>query len=482
MGIGRMRLRRAAGLGIGRPVMRVFRSIGAAAAICALLLGCASVYNLPANVPLAGASVDPDAGINFNDPAELDELLIGFSFSGGGTRAAAFSFGVLEELNRMPVRGASDTMLDRIDYISGVSGGSVTAAYFGLKKRAALSDFRERFLVQNAEAELTTQLSLGTLGRALGGGVNDSKAFTAWLDAHLFDHATFGGLRHHSSLRVWLNASDIYNRVPFVFTDTTFSAICSDITKYPLSQAVAASAAVPLAFAPAVVQAFPGTCKEPLPPWVARVARNGNASPMVSAYANAILRYRDGAVPFIKLMDGGLVDNYGVAALTIVRESSDTPYGPMSPLQAVRLRRAVLMVVDAKNGLSGNWINTVEGPSGVDLIKAAVDTTIDASVGSSYTAFDRTMKDWQASLIRWRCGLSAADRARYGAKPGWRCNDLQFFVGRLGFDQLEPARAAALEAVPTRFHLPQAQVDEVIAAGRDTLRASPVFRAFASGI
>lgn len=462
--------------------MRVFRSIGAVAATCALLLGCTSVYNIPVNVPLAGATLDPDYGIDFTDPAERDDLLIGFSFSGGGTRAAAFSFGVLDELGRMPVRGASDTMFERIDFLSGVSGGSVTAAYFGLKKRAGLSDFRERFLLQNAEAPLNTQLSLGTIGRALGGGINDSKAFTAWLDANLFDNATLASLRNRGSMRVWLNASDIYNRVPFVFNETAFSAICSDLNKYPLSAAVAASAAVPLAFAPAVVQAFPGTCKEPLPRWVTRAASNPNTSPMLSSYAKAVLRYREGGVPFIKLLDGGLVDNYGVAPLTIVRESSETPYGPLAPQQAVRLRRGILMVVDSKTGLSGDWINTVEGPNGVELIKAAVDTTIDASVGSSYTAFERTMKDWQSALVRWRCGLSAADRARYGAGPGWRCNDLQLFVGRLAFDQLDPARAAMLEAIPTRFQLPQAQVDEVIAAGRDTLRASPVFRAFASGI
>jgi len=89
------------------------------------------------------------------------------------------------------------------------------------------------------------------------------------------------------------------------------------------------------------------------------------------------------------------------------------------------------------------------------------------------------MGDWQASLIRWRCGLSAAERARYGARPGWNCRDLRFFVGRVGFDQLDPARAARLETVPTRFRLPPQQVDEVIAAGRDALRANSAFRMFA---
>jgi NTE family protein len=457
-------------------------SLGAVVTTAALLLGCASVHNIPLNVPLGSQGVVDNLTVGFQDPAALDDLLIGLSFSGGGTRAAAFSFGVLEEMGQVRMRGASDTMLERIDFLSGVSGGSVTAAYFGLKKRAALADFRERFLLKNAEEGLTTTLSLGTIGRAFSGGINDSTAFTKWLDANLFDNVTFGQFRDVGSPRVWINASDIYNRVPFVFDANAFTAICSDLSKYPLSSAVAASAAVPIAFAPAVVQAFPGTCKDPLPPWIAKAAANRNASPMLSSYAKAIMRYREGAVPYIKLMDGGLVDNYGISALTIARESSDTAYGPMTPQQAVRLRRAMFLVVDSKAGLSGDWINTVEGPSGVEMLKAAVDTTIDASVGSSYSAFDRTTKDWQSSLIKWRCGLSAAERARYGARPGWRCDDLQFFIGRLGFDQLDPQRAAVLEAVPTRFQLPQQQVDDVIAAGRDTLRASTVFRAFAAGL
>lgn len=462
-------------------LMRVLRSIGPVAVASAMLLGCASVHNIPVNLPLNG-SVAESLKIGFEDPAALDDLLIGLSFSGGGTRAAAFSFGVLQEMNRTPVRGASASLLDRIDFVSGVSGGSVTAAYFGLKKRAALEDFRERFLLRNAEEGLQTTLSLGTIGRAFSGGINDSAGFTKWLDANLFEGATFAQFRSIGRPRVWINASDIYNHVPFVFGATAFTAICSDLSRYPLSSAVAASAAVPIAFAPAVVQAFPGTCTDPLPPWVTRAAGNRNSSPMLSAFAKAIVRYREGAVPYIKLMDGGLVDNYGISGFTIARESSDTAYGPLTPQQAVRLRRAMFMVVDAKAGISGDWVQTVEGPSGVELLKAAVDTTIDASVGASYSAFDRSMKDWQTSLIQWRCGLTAAERARYGAPPGWNCRNLNFFIGRLGFDQLDPARAAALDQVPTRFQLPPQQVDELISAGQDALRASPIFRAFARGI
>lgn len=449
-------------------------------AICAALLGCATVHNVPVNVPLDGSVADSLRG--FEDQVYLDDVLVGLAFSGGGTRAAAFSFGVLEEMSRIPVRGASSALIDRIDFISGVSGGSVTAAYYGLKKRAALADFRERFLLRNAEEGLDTTLSLATLGRALGGAVNDQTGFTRWLDANLFEGATFAAFRAARRPRIWINASDIYNRTPFVFGATAFNAICSDLSAYPISSAVAASAAVPIAFAPVVVQAFPGTCNDPLPQWIKRARAARDKSPMLTSFAQAISRYREGAVPYIKLLDGGLVDNYGLSGFTIARESADTPYGPLTPSQAVKLRRAMFLIVDAKTGLSGDWVNTVEGPSGLELVRAAIDTTMDSSLGASYVAFERTMGDWQATLVQWRCGLSAAERARLGAPPGWNCRDLKFFIGRIAFDQLEPTRAAALEAIPTRFRLPPAQVDSVIAAGRDALRASPVLRGFVAGL
>jgi NTE family protein len=45
----------------------------------------------------------------------------------------------------------------------------------------------------------------------------------------------------------------------------------------------------------------------------------------------------------------------------------------------VRVRRILFLVVDAGRG----WANSLEGPSGTDLVAAAADTAIDASVRSS---------------------------------------------------------------------------------------------------
>ena len=40
---------------------------------------------------------------------------------------------------------------------------------------------------------------------------------------------------------------------------------------------------------------------------------------MLRQYADAIVRYRKGDVKYVKLLDGGLVDNYGLAGFTISR-------------------------------------------------------------------------------------------------------------------------------------------------------------------
>jgi predicted acylesterase/phospholipase RssA len=451
--------------------MRVLASVAAAL----LVVGCASVANLPINVPTA----DPHAGLapNTQEPsASNDQFLVGLSFSGGGTRAAAFSFGVLQGLAATPLPRQGGSLLDRIDFVSGVSGGSVTAAYFGLKKRAALDDFRERFLLKDAESELRTRASLANLSRAIGGGVNEDTRFRSWLDANLFDGATFASMRADRRPRIWINATDIYNRTPFVFGATAFSVICSDLSQYPISGAVAASAAVPVAFAPVVIETFPDRCHSTVPPWVERALKNRNAPPILKAFAQGVERYKDGSIKYIKLLDGGLVDNYGLSGFTVARESAETPYGPLTPVQAVKLRRMLFLVVDAGTGPSGAWVRTVEGPSGAELVNAVTNAALDPSKRASYTAFDRTMQDWRDALVHWRCSAEGQRVRAHSGGPA--CGDLHFYIGRLSFEQFSEARAAELNAVPTTLKLPPESVDALIAAGRDALRASDTVHKF----
>jgi len=449
------------------------------------MVGCTqAIHNEPINQPLAANAKEADVELGRDVNTYFDDMVIALTFSGGGMRAAAFSYGVLQGFDETHVQTAASniSLLDHIDFISGVSGGSVLAAYYGLKKRAAMADFKQRFLLKNAEENLQTSLNFFNISKGLEGGINDPTAFPKWLDANLYDNATFKSLLFERRPRVWINASDIYNRTPFVFGRATFGALCSDLANYPVSQAVAASAAVPVIFAPVVIQNYPGGCPVPLPDWVEHVRGDPDAAPLIKSFADALERYHTGEVKYVKLLDGGIVDNYGLSAFTVQRLAANTPYGPLEPDEAVKLRRLLFLVVDSGRAPSGAWAQTVSGPSGVDLITAASDTATESGAVGTYSAFQDTMDDWQDDLVKWRCGLSAADRRRYGATPGWNCKDVKFFVGRIAFDQLGPARAAALNAVETRLKLPPDQVDGLIAAGRDALTTNKVFRDFVNSL
>ncbi len=393
----------------------MWRSVGglrgcSLAATAVLLASGCSVHNIPVNEPVNVAN----AGLNRQqeEPAAsyADEFLILLSFSGGGTRAAAYSFGVLRGLDRfqLPTSEGPQPLLDRVDFVSGVSGGSITAAYFGLKKRAALADFRERFLLKNVESDaLSTSFTPGNLVRGLSGGVNDATHLPRWLSQNLFDGATFAAYRAHQRPRVIINAADIFNRTPFVFGRTAFSVMCSDLASYPIADAVAASAAVPIAFAPIVIESYAGKCGAQLPDWAVRARTNPNAPPLLKSFANALASYHTGNVRYVKLLDGGLVDNYGLSGFTIARLSADKPFEPLTPQQAVKLRRDTLSCRRCRPWRGRQLGEYARRSARADLVAAP---PIPRSTPACGRATPHSSRPWRNGGSRWCAGAAGSRR------------------------------------------------------------------------
>ena len=398
-------------------------------------------------------------------------------------RAAAFSYGILAEFDRIqiPSKNSTTRLIDHVDFLSGVSGGAITAAYFGLNGRAGLANFHEQFLMRDAEESFSSIFNPMSVAHAYEGGINGSQQFPRWLDDNLFHGATFRQLGPEHRPRVWINASDIFNRTPFVFSDETFGAICSDLASYPIANAVAASAAMPVIFAPVVLRTFPDRCRSTMPNWIERARREATAPPILKAYANALTRYRDGSMSYIKLLDGGLVDNYGLSGLHdrqtlgkyTVRSLNGKAGGEDTPCPVSRHR----------------WRQGAFWRLGKDCRRSHGSRDCHGRrqygdrfrvVRSSYTAFDRTMSEWRDALVRWRCALSAEELRKYGASNGSSCRDLKFFVGFVSFDDLGRQRADELNSIPTRFKMSPQTVELVIGAARDALRANATFRAFLS--
>ncbi len=140
--------------------------------VCAALLALAGCATRPVNPPIA--HVDPNAGYRFGNQvatAEKRENLVILAFSGGGTRAAAFSYGVLEFLRRTEIvtaQGKTLRLLDSVDVITGVSGGSFTALAYGLYGDKLFDEYEQRFLKRNVQGEIVSRVASpanwGTLG------------------------------------------------------------------------------------------------------------------------------------------------------------------------------------------------------------------------------------------------------------------------------------------------------------------------------
>src|SRR5271155_3498529 len=122
------------------------------------LLAVAGCATRPVNPRIA--QVDTGTGYRFetrNLQKENKDNLIILAFSGGGTRAAAFSYGVLEFLRRTEVigpKGNKVRLLDEVDAITGVSGGSFTALAYGLYGDRLFAEYESRFLKRDVQGEI----------------------------------------------------------------------------------------------------------------------------------------------------------------------------------------------------------------------------------------------------------------------------------------------------------------------------------------
>jgi NTE family protein len=160
-----------------------------AISVIALLGGCAT---RPINPPIT--QVDPSTAYRFETrqaQVKNKDNLVVLAFSGGGTRAAAFSYGVLELLRRIEMvlpNGNKTRMLDEVDVVTGVSGGSFTALAYGLYGGKLFADYERRFLKRDVQGEIIERtLNPGNWGALLSEGWGRSELAAQLYDEILFD-------------------------------------------------------------------------------------------------------------------------------------------------------------------------------------------------------------------------------------------------------------------------------------------------------
>lgn len=235
------------------------------------------------NVPSTLAS----AGLSKLD-IDTMPAFVGLAISGGGSRAANFGAAVMERLDQ-------EGFLKHVNVISAVSGGALPASYYVLNRNSkdwSWATLRE--LIATDFASKMRWVHLSELPGYFLLGKNRSHMMASIFDDVLFNQATFGRLGDGMP-RLLINATVLPGGNQISFTDDYFQSLNSRLDTYPLSLAVAASAAVPGIFHDIPLTSY---------------TQDGNKN------------------GFVHLADGGISENLGLETLLRMAAARAMPNGP----------------------------------------------------------------------------------------------------------------------------------------------------------
>ena len=402
--------------------------------------------------------VDRSQGYRFDAEAgkpQDDDMLVVLMFSGGGTRAAALGYGVLEELDKQKIYsgGREKSLLEAVDLVYGVSGGSVLAAYFSLHGKETIPSFERRFLKQNFQRQVSKQVfSLANVPRLTSPEFGRGDLLQEQFESTLFKNATFGDLAsHRKGPFAVITATDMSLGNRFEFTQEYFDMMCLNLSDLKIARAVAASSAVPLVFAPLTLNNNGGNCGYRLPEKISRAVVD-NFSADVAAYQNSKER------PYIHLLDGGLTDNLGLRSLLDMSELYGDSLGEQ--IRANRARHIVIINVNAQN----NPVNDIDRSANVPGLRAVTNAVIDIPI-------DRFS---QETLRRFRM---LVDQWNEEAKNSGNANHANMYFVSLNLRDLpESGLRNSVLNIPTSFYLPANEVNDLKEAGRVLLSRSEEYR------
>ncbi len=368
------------------------------------------------------ASIDHRQGYRWNnlDQNPLEDTLVVVTASGGGTRATALALSVLKGLHatRLP-NGRS--LAQEVDVISSVSGGSVTAGYFALEGPRGFDSLEEDFIRQDGmEALLVAGLNPYGLAKLATDGTERIDLLIDYLDEQLFDGATYQTLLdNRKQPYLLLNAADMVEGVPFSFTQRKFDLLCSDLAKFPLATAVAASAAFPVALSPVTLTNHqPCAAIENTPRWPPRWVTVSLDPPDEDPFAQPSIWYdnpqrtshartenayaRTGKAPeaeqkqYVHLLDGGIADNLGVFEPYRMLATGDSDPSFLNQMSNGQITKLVFIVVNARSFADSNLDRSRATPGFLDMLMASISAPIDRTTAGTadqlrellFTAFE----------------------------------------------------------------------------------------------
>jgi len=423
--------------------------------IVLLATGCASYATVKNQRETEDSGAVPYRLRTWAERRTEEDFVFILAFSGGGTRAAAMAYGVLEELRDTPIDmgGQQERLLDKVTHISSVSGGSFTAAYYGLYGDGIFENFETEFLRKDVEGHLTRSLfrpvhwfsRKGRTERAID-----------YYNKILFHDATFQDMLQPHRPMIVINASDLSWGVRFSFIQDYFNLLCSDLLSFPVARAVAASSAVPVVFNPVAVENYSGCDEVKWPPHVNELA---SESQEFAQTLEGLKSYEDKSRrKYIHFVDGGITDNTGLRAMTDVINIAGGPRAMLSTMNTLPPRRVILLSVNASTEHHSDMDESLKEPSMLASLNSMTDVQL-----HRYNA--ATIDESREGLEAWATQVSTPEKP---VTP--------YFI-QVSFEEIpEPSLKLFLNKIPTSFSLDDEQVDSLISNARKLLRADPEFQ------
>lgn len=414
-------------------------------------------------------------------PKPLHDTIIIVTASGGGTRAAALALGTLRALERVKIPHTGGSLLDEVDVISSVSGGSVTAAYFALHGADGFEALENGFIRRDGiSALLWRGLNPIGLTRLLTPSYGRIDLLADYLDDTLFAGATYQALldKGRGSYLI-LNAADMAQGSVFSFTQSTFDLLCSDLAQFRLADAVAASAAFPVAmspltlvnYSPCPAQAAEG---ERWPPrWIENATRTSwytNQTRVrrgrgAEAYLN-LAAQQSQSRSYVHLLDGGMADNLGVAEpfrlLTTVEVSPQF----FTDITQGRAKKVVFVMINARSDASSDLSTSPAPPGAIPMLMATIDSAIGNTTFSSVDKVDVLLRE---RLQKAAEGMPSAIQERI--------RDLETYMILIDFDAIDDRGCRiAFQNIATSWTLPDQQIDALLQVSAGLLHQDPKFQ------
>ncbi len=416
-----------------------------------------------------------------------DSLFLILAFSGGGTRAASLSYGVLEALKDTEIewKGQRKRLLDEVDIISSVSGGSFTAAYYGLYREKIFDGtFEGDFLKKDIEKALISQLFFPFNWFKLAGfSYGRSDLAAEYYNKKLFGEFSFKKLIE-DGMRPFLmiNATDMTTGAPFPFIQDQLDLICSDLADLPVARAVAASSAFPGLLTPLTFQNYAGSCDYKEPRWVQFGVDDRDIAPERANRSEDRRSYYsrqkwDVQRRFIHLIDGGVSDNLGLRNILFALETSDPAYSIQRKINQRSIEKLVIIVVNAATDPQSEMDTVPSVPSLVKVFTNAATIPLDNYSFDTVGRVEVAVSEYEQSVqIRERC----IEILKENLLSGSEFSDLYAFdlyLSHVAFDYIEdPKTRFDFKNLPTTFSLPEETVDALRAIGKKLLRDNSEFK------